>query len=233
MQQLPLGMRLRDRAVFESYLAGPNAQARAHLEATAAGLRGVTWVYGPVGSGKTHLLQAVCARAGESGRAGYFPLRENARLGSAALEGWQLLDCLCLDDIGTVVGQRDWETAIFTLHRETQEQGHRLVVAADAPPARLAWALADLGSRFSAGAIVELHALDEVQQAEALRRHARARGLELPEETIRYLQRRFPRDMHSLCGLLDQLDDAALAAQRRVTVPFIRTVLGEEPQGAT
>lgn len=227
MQQLPLGVRLRERAVFESYLAGPNSQALTHLEATAAGLRGVTWIYGPAGSGKTHLLQAVCARAGEGGRAGYFPLRENARLGSAALEGWQLLDCVCLDDMGAVIGQRDWELQIFALHREIQEQGRRLVVAADAPPARFAWALADLGSRFYAGAIVELRALDEAQQAEALRRHARARGLELPEETIRYLQRRFPRDMRSLHGLLDALDDAALAAQRRLTVPFIRGVLGD------
>lgn len=227
MQQLPLGVRLRERAVFESYLAGPNSQALAHLEATAAGLRGVSWVYGPPGSGKTHLLQAVCARAGASGRAGYFPLRENVRLGSGALEGWQLLECVCLDDIGAVIGQRDWELQIFALHREAQEQNRRLVVAADAPPARLAWALADLGSRFSAGAILELRTLDDVQQAEALRRHARARGLELPEETIRYLQRRFPRDMRSLHGLLDELDDAALAAQRRLTVPFIRGVLGD------
>ncbi|MGC8519703.1 MAG: HdaA/DnaA family protein, partial [Steroidobacteraceae bacterium] len=38
-------------------------------------------------------------------------------------------------------------------------------------------------------------------------------------------QRRFPRDMAQLYALLDTLDEAALAAQRRLTVPFIREVL--------
>ena len=55
---------------------------------------------------------------------------------------------------------------------------------------------------------------------------ARLRGFELPQETSRWLQRRFPRDMRRLYDLLDTLDEAALAAQRRLTVPFIREVLG-------
>jgi DnaA family protein len=53
------------------------------------------------------------------------------------------------------------------------------------------------------------------------------RGFELPEETARYMQRRFPRDMRTLYNLLDTLDTAALVAQRRLTVPFIRSVLQE------
>jgi len=58
-----------------------------------------------------------------------------------------------------------------------------------------------------------------------LQTRARLRGLELPEETAVYLQRHYPRDMNSLMGLLDTLDLASLAEQRRLTVPFIRAVL--------
>ena len=54
---------------------------------------------------------------------------------------------------------------------------------------------------------------------------AKLRGLEMPAETARYLQRRFPRDMRTLCEIFDTLDDAAFAAQRRLTVPFIRDVI--------
>ena len=39
--------------------------------------------------------------------------------------------------------------------------------------------------------------------------------------------RRLPRDMASLCGWLERLDHASLAAQRRLTVPFVRDVLGD------
>jgi DnaA family protein len=227
MRQLPLGVRLRDRAVFESFLPGENLEAVRHLEEVAAARGTVaTWICGPPGSGKSHLLQAVCARASRTRRAGYFPLREALPLGIEALEGWNALECLCLDDVEAIAGERAWEQAIFQLYRDIEEQGGRFVAAAASPPALLQWALPDLGSRLRAGAVYQLRELDEAGRVEALRLRARLRGLELPEETVRYLQRRFPRDMGSLYGLLDALDDAALAAQRRLTVPFVRGVLG-------
>ena len=102
-------------------------------------------------------------------------------------------------------------------------------MAASLPPQHLNFSLADLGSRCAAGLILTLAALDEVQQREALRLRANLRGLELPEETALYLQRHLPRDMETLYGLLDTLDAAALQAQRRLTVPFIRAVLAQRP----
>jgi DnaA family protein len=67
--------------------------------------------------------------------------------------------------------------------------------------------------------------LNDDEQIEALDLRAHLRGFELPAETAKYLQRRFPRDMRSLCDVLDTLDDAAFAAQRRLTVPFIREIV--------
>ena len=65
----------------------------------------------------------------------------------------------------------------------------------------------------------------QAQQRRALKLRAELRGLELPEDTARWLQRRFPRDMRSLYQVLDTLDEAALIEQRRLTIPFIREVL--------
>jgi DnaA family protein len=243
MQQLPLGVRIPDRAVFESYFPGPNAQAFEYLTQVAAGTvvpseaharagrdvgtQAVTWLCGPASVGKTHLLQAIVARASKRGRAGYFPLTELAPLGVGVLEGLNSLDCICLDDLDQVIGQLDWEKALFGLLREIQERDGSLVVAAKAPPALLPWSLPDLGSRFTAAAIFQLHELDEDDQAKALQLHAHVRGFELPDDTARWLQRRFPRNMRTLYDLLDTLDEAALVAQRRLTVPFIRSVLKE------
>jgi chromosomal replication initiation ATPase DnaA len=117
--------------------------------------------------------------------------------------------------------------ALFAVLREIQERDGRLVVAAKAPPALLSWKLPDLGSRFTAAAIFQLRELDEREQREALQLRARLRGFELPDDTSRWLQRRFPRDMRTMYELLDTLDEAALVAQRRLTVPFIRSVLKE------
>jgi len=231
MRQLPLGVRLPDRALFESFLPGRNTEALEHARRIArAEVGGLTWLAGPHGAGKTHLLQAICAAASEHMRAGFVPLQQLTALGVGVLEGLPQLECLCLDDIDQVAGERGWEQAVFVLLRELEDGGGRLVLAAQAPPALLPWALADLGSRCTAGAIFQLRLLDEHEQYAALELHARLRGLELPQETWQWLQRRFPRDMPSLYQLLDTLDVAALAAQRRLTIPFIREVLRSNAQ---
>jgi DnaA-homolog protein len=227
MQQLPLGVRLPDRAVFASSLPARNAQAVDHLQRVAAAhSAGASWICGPHGAGKTHLLQAVTAQASATMRTAYLPLKELARYGVDVLEGLRQLGCLCIDDIEAVIGQRDWERALFGVLQGIEEGGGRLIAAAESPPALLHWALPDLGSRFSASAVFQLRVLDEVEQQAALQLRARVRGFELPEETSRWLQRRYPRDMSKLYELLDTLDEAALVAQRRLTIPFIKEVLG-------
>ncbi len=226
MQQLPLGVRLPDRALFESFLPGRNTEALAAARAIARGeARGAVWLSGPGGAGKTHLLQAICAAASERLRAGYVPLKQVAQLGVEVLDGLGQLECLCVDDLDRVAGELAWERRLFGLLREIEEAGGALVMAGESPPALLTWALPDLGSRCAAGAVFALRALDEAEQHAALELRARLRGLELPEETWQWLRRRYPRDMRRLYELLDTLDEAALAAQRRLTVPFIRDVL--------
>ncbi len=214
--------------MFASFLPARNLQAVAHAIRTANGeTTGAVWMCGPPGAGKTHLLQAICAQASETGRAAYLPLEALAHLGVGVLEGVAQFECVCLDDLDRVAREVEWERALFGLLREMEERGGRLVVAAKAPPALWQWRLPDLGSRLAAAAIFQLRVLDEAEQREALQLRARQRGFELPDDTSRWLQRRFPRDMRTLYELLDTLDEAALVAQRRLTVPFIRSVLRE------
>jgi DnaA-homolog protein len=229
MRQLALGVRLKERATFTSFHTVGNAELVLHLQAVAAGrARGAVWCAGPPASGKSHLLQAVCAQAAAPLRAGYFPLSELLALGPGAFEGAGALDIVCVDDIERCAGDDAWERALFALYREIEERRGSFIAAAAAPAAALPWRLADLRSRLAASLAFAVHALDDEQQLAALTIRAAARGLELPEETGRYLQRRFPRDMATLAHLLDTLDDASLVAQRRLTVPFIRAVLEAE-----
>jgi DnaA family protein len=233
MRQLPLGVRIPDRAVFGTYLPARNVQAVEHLTLVAGGHRTeTTWICGPHGTGKSHLLQSVSVQASETVQSAYFPMREFVKLGRAVLEELPPLECLCLDDVDAVTGIREWELALFGVLREMQERGARLVMSAEAPPALVNWALPDLGSRCAASAVFQLRLLDEDEQQEALKLRARVRGVELPDDTARWLLRRFPRDMRTLYDLLDTLDEASLVAQRRLTVPFIRTVLKESEPAA-
>ena len=225
MRQLSLGMGLQDRAVFASFLPGNNGLALAAAQALAAGSGdALLYLHGVHGTGKSHLLQAFCAAVPG---AGYFPLAQLRELGAEVLEGLAGLPAIAIDDVQAVAGEMAWEQQLFGLYNECLARGTRLMVAAPAPVAAAGVNLPDLRSRLAAMPHFALRPLDEVQQREALQLRAAQRGIELPDETLLYLQRHFARDMSRLHDLLDRLDLASLQEQRRLTVPFIRQVLGE------
>ena len=224
-QQLPLGVRLRADAVFDSFAVGTNNELVAALRSPSPL---PLWLWGAPASGKTHLLQAVCAAAGAEGfaeTAAYFPLNRSAGLPPEALVGFETCRVLCLDDVDAVAGDLEWEQALFRLFNEGAEMRTRLIFAAHAPPRQLEWILNDWRSRAAACVVYQLHDLDDAGRVEELRLRAAQRGLQLPAETSEYLLRRMPRDLPSLFEVLDQLDEASLVAQRRLTVPFIRDAL--------
>lgn len=230
MQQLPLGVRLRDRANFASFVPGENGGLVRWLESLARGEAPLTsrvaLLQGAEGAGKTHLLLAATALASARSRAGYVDLPDLREAGPAVLDGWQGLDFLAVDDLQAVIGEPAWEAALFRLYRDFDERGAVLLFASERPPATLPWTLSDLRTRVLGSTTHAVQELDEPGRLEALKTRAALRGVELPAETLRYLQRRFPRDMRTMYALLDTLDDAALSAQRRLTVPFVREVLG-------
>jgi DnaA family protein len=220
VKQLALGVRLRADAVFESFWPGLNSEIVAALRAPGTA---PLWLWGARGSGKTHLLQAVCAAAGAA--AAYFPLARSVALPPEALAGFERSGVLCVDDADAVAGDMAWEKALFRLFNEAAELRTRLIFAAAAPPRQPEWRLEDWRSRAAACVVYQLRELDDAGRIEALRLRAAQRGLQLPYETSEYLLKRIPRDLPSLFEVLDQLDEASLAAQRRLTIPFIRDAL--------
>ncbi|MEP6885000.1 MAG: DnaA regulatory inactivator Hda [Gammaproteobacteria bacterium] len=220
MKQLALGVGLRAEAVFASFWPGENAEIVAALQAPSAA---PLWLWGARGTGKTHLLQAVCAAAGEN--AAYFPLGRSLALPPEALMGFERTRVLCVDDVDAVAGDLAWEKALFRLFNEAGDLKTRLIFAASAPPRQSDWLLEDWRSRAAACIVYHLRELDDAGRIEALQLRAAQRGHQLPQETSEYLLKRMPRDLHSLFGVLDQLDEASLAAQRRLTIPFIRDAL--------
>ena len=219
MKQLALGVRLRADAIFESFAPGLNGELIAALR---GGGSAPLWLWGGEGSGKTHLLQAVCVA---EATAAYFPLERTPALPPAAVAGFENCRVLCLDDVEAVAGDLKWEQALFRLFNEAAELGTRLIFAARAAPRAIEWGLEDWRSRAAACVVYQLRELDDAGRLEALRLRAAQRGLHLPPETADYLLRRMPRNLPSLFEILDHLDEASLVAQRRLTVPFIRDAL--------
>ena len=225
--QLPLGLALRDSARFSSYFPGQNLEAMQGLQLAATGNgEPLVYVAGAAGRGKTHLLQAACYAAAQSGRTtGYLPLQDLLAFTASVFDDLEQLDLICIDDVCTIAGQDDWERGLFDLFNRVRQSGGSLLIAGDRRPAEAGFRLPDLVSRLGWGVTYLLKPLDDDDVVAALGCRAQARGLQLPEETAQYLLRRFPRDLPTLFALFDTLDTASLIEQRRLTIPFVKTVL--------
>jgi DnaA family protein len=161
----------------------------------------------------------------DAASAAYFPLARSFALPPEALAGFERARVLCVDDVDAVAGDPQWEQALFRLFNDAAELRTRLIFAAATPPGQSDWCLKDWQSRAASCVVYQVRELDDDGRMEALRLRAAQRGLQLPYETSQYLLKRLPRDLRSLFDILDQLDEASLVAQRRLTIPFIRDAL--------
>lgn len=224
--QLPLALRYPPDQRLETYVAAP-AGALAQLRALAQA-PGADWLYlaGPTGVGKTHLALAACAAAEAAGRhAAYLPLKAAAGRLRDALDAFHG-ELIAFDGVDAIAGHRDDEIALFDFHNRARGDGIAVLYTATATPAALALSLPDLRSRLAQCSRIALSPLDDDGRREVLRERAQRRGLVLDAAALDWLLRRVERDLSSLTALLDRLDRASLAAQRRITVPFLRQTLG-------
>ena len=228
--QLALGISLAPGATFESYFRGPNGLAVELLQAMARGdgERHAFLAAAP-GLGKSHLLQATCRLAADTGRVAYLPLDGALAGRPEVLEGLESLGLVCIDSLEAVAGHADWEHGLFALVNEARSTGTRLLFAARRVPGDLGLALPDLVSRLAWGPVVQLGALDDDAKRGALAARAQTLGLELPAAVADYLVRHYPRDLAGQLERLAQLDRASLAHGRRLTVPFVKEILDDPP----
>ena len=257
-QQLPLPVNLRDEASFTNFYlpdkadAGSRTQINYLLKAMAAdetvdtaagsepglalGAEFAVYIWGPAGSGKSHLAQACCRQFVEAERrAMYLPLEELITYPpQQVLADLEHNELVCIDDLHLIMEQvttqelRDrqaaWQLAVFDLYNRLRDKGGRLLLVGSASPGNSAIALADLQSRLAAATGFALAAYSDKERVDILCFRAQRLGLSLPEEVARYLVNRAPRDMDTLIEYLRRLDKEALAGQRRLTVPFVKTV---------
>lgn len=226
-EQLPLAVQLRDDATFENFYPENNALIVEQLKQQLLAKEPYVFLFGGKGTGRSHLLQAVCHQADSLSLSSvYLPLADLVVYKPSELfQGLASLQVVCLDDIQLIAGLADWEEAIFHLYNELRAQGHCLLVSADRPLAELSIAMPDLNSRLAWGASFQLHGGGDDDREMMLKFRAERRGLHLSDEVCQYILRRSHRDISALLAVLDTLDKASLSQRRKITIPFVKETL--------
>jgi len=224
--QIPLPlMPLRDNR-FDNFVAGPNLALVEALKSIPDEPGANVFLSGAEGSGKTHLLNALCVETRErGGRAFYLALKRLPKDAIASLQGLEQLDLVCVDDFHVVAGDRDWEEALFHCFNRIRETNGRLLIASLERLSALGLGLPDLASRLAWGLRLQLQALEDRDKMAVIKLHSDALGLGLPEEVQAYLLKHHDRSMAALIQTVERLNEAALTVKRRITVPLAREVL--------
>ena len=197
MHQLVLDISAPAAPDFDNYVAGPNAEALASVRRFAAGeLReAVLYLWGEPGSGRSHLLRA-------------------AATANTAL--------VVVDDVERLDAPA--QQRLFIAINAARQGDSPVLAAGSQPPAQLALR-EDLRTRLAWGLVYQLKLLSDAEKALHLHAQAARRGLRLPDEVVRYLLTRLPRDLASLNAVIDALDRYSLSAKRPVTLPLVREAL--------
>lgn len=225
-RQLPLALRAPPDFRLDTFIGAPPG-ALEQLQALASGgSRDAVLVTGAAGSGKTHLALATIALSRELQRPAFYlePGALQAPL-PAMLEGAEAFPLVVVDGIEAVMGEHGRETALFDLHNRVRAAGGGLLYTSTAAPDALNAVLPDLRSRLGQGIRIPLRSLDDAGRRQVLRQRAQRRGLTIDDAAIDWLLSRAGRNLGELATILDRLDRASLAAQRRITLPFLRQVL--------
>jgi DnaA family protein len=224
MKQIALDIGLARAPTLESFCAGPNDAALAHLRLwTGSSTRSPvpTYFWGASGSGKTHLLKAVAHALREQGASVGW-------LDAAVAEPPEFDErwaAVLMDEVHLYSSVQQHAAFNWFINAQTLQRG--VVAAGELPPADLPLR-DDLRTRLGWGHVFALQVLSEPERRAVLRQAADERGVFLGDEVMDYMLNRFSRDLGSLMQLLDHLDVYALQTQRAITIPLIRAMLESE-----
>lgn len=203
MKQLLLDIQPAPPPSLENFVVGQNAEVLDSLKQVVSGQSDVRFVYlwGPTGSGKSHLLQACAMLA---------PKYE--------------LPLTTADDVDGYTDEA--QIALFNQFNHLRENTAAGVLIATGAASPMQMNLReDLATRLAWGLVYQLHPLTDEEKALALRNHARERGMNLPDEVVDYCLRYLRRDLPTLMATLDALDEWSLTTKKPVTVPMLRKLL--------
>ena len=228
-----LALKFPDDETFASFYPGKNDSLLIQLKNSVVGLgEPVLYMWGESGSGRSHLLHALCSEVDQRGDSvAYIPLHHYQGMSLDIFENMEKVTLVCIDNIEAIAANKKWEKALFDFYnrwldnKDNRSAGASLILCANELPKKLGIKLNDLVSRLEWGACYRLSPLNDDEKLGALQLRAELKGMRLSVDVGRFLLNRLSRELNTLLKALDKLDNASLVAKRKLTIPFVKEVL--------
>lgn len=232
VEQLALSVQLPDDETFESFHELDNYGAVEQLKSFISSSSSLStepnsfYLFGVSGVGKSHLLHACCSYASECELTSVcLSFSDIAELSVEIFDGLEHMDLVCLDNLALIAGDSEWEKGIFDLFNRLIENNKKIIITAHDSATLLNILLPDLVSRLNWGFTEQIKDMNDEDKLIVIQHRALQRGLILHDDAAKFLMNRLSRNLKDLIVSLDILDKASIKEQRKITIPFIKSVL--------
>jgi chromosomal replication initiator protein len=186
------------------------------------------YLYGPQGSGKTHLLTAISkdlSKAVDSN----IPLINMASLTrqnyNELFSGLKQLPVLLIDDIDEIGTDANLQIAIWQLFNDFHSTGRKIVITASSSPKEIKNINEHLISRLLWGLVVKIDISDDTSRKAIMKKLAEDRQVILPEDVIDYLLLNIQRDIPPLTVALDRIKEQAFITKRKISLKLAKEAM--------
>ena len=241
-QELQGNLNLNSRYTFENFVVGPsNRPAHAYSLAVAdspAKAYNPLFIYGGVGLGKTHLMQAICqrirAKAQGNPKICYLP---SERFTNELIEGIQHhrtsafrqkyrgVDVLVIDDIHFIAGKESTQEEFFHTFNALYDAHKQIIISSDRQPQEIANLQERLVSRFSWGLATDIQPPDLETRAAILKKKIEREPVAVPEDVIFFIAQLIKTNIRELEGALIRTIAYSLLEEKPVTLELTKEVL--------
>jgi chromosomal replication initiator protein len=228
---------LNPRYTFSNFIVGSSNDLAYTASQAVADNPGVKYnplyLYGGVGLGKTHLMQAVGNHILErqpSAKVLYIntetfvkEFTDAIRFKKKVSDKYRTVDVLIVDDMQFIAGKEKTQEEFFHTFNALHQANKQIIISSDRPPRSIPTLTDRLRSRFEWGMAIDIQMPDFETRCAIVAAKAASSGVELGQETVEYLANNIKTNIRELEGALNQL--LAYAEMRGVT-PDISTAEG-------
>ena len=219
--QIPINFSFCNAKTLDNYISGENKHLIKALKEFAKNNHGqLIYLFGEKSTGKSHLCKAV------------FDIIEDTKIlvnqhNFETLSDMDLqnINYLIIDDFEIILEKRNNEDTLFYYINEFIISKKSLLISSINSTEQITFTKKDLKSRLTSNLIFNIKEISDERKVEVLKNITEDIGWTIEEKVCQYIMYHYRRDLFFLCNVLKSIDENSLALKKKVTIPFVKSII--------